>query len=89
VVCRLHLREKLLGTTEYLAETLTMAERSVKQEGDGAATPNITSNMSVLVFEGSNGRSKSVKRPRPVKSCTECRQVIFIRLSSFLMVTSY
>ncbi|KAB5582396.1 hypothetical protein GE09DRAFT_948496 [Coniochaeta sp. 2T2.1] len=30
--------------------------------------------MSVLVFENSSGRSRSVKRPRPVKSCTECRK---------------
>lgn len=54
-----------------------MAERSVSRERDSLITSNMSSNMSVLVFENSSGRSRSVKRPRPVKSCTECRQVLF------------
>lgn len=54
---------------------ITMAERGVDRDQDSHLAQNMSSNMSVLVFENSSGRSRSVKRPRPVKSCTECRQV--------------
>lgn len=51
-----------------------MAEPNVSRERDSLLASNMSSNMSVLVFENGSGRARSVKRPRPVKSCTECRK---------------
>lgn len=70
-----------LGDRRLSDILITMAERSVSREGDAILTSNMSSNMSVLVFENSSGRSRSVKRPRPVKSCTECRFVTIINTS--------
>lgn len=55
---------------------MIMAEPNVSRERDSLLASNMSSNMSVLVFENGSGRARSVKRPRPVKSCTECRQVL-------------